>query len=77
AIQNFDFTAELPGIKLPVLTVCGADDVGTPPDANRRIAELVPGGRYEEIGNARHFPNVDHPDIFNRIMLGWLGSRSN
>ena len=25
-----------------------------------------------EIADARHFPNVEHPDVFNRIMLNWL-----
>src|SRR6185312_13088640 len=45
---------------------------GTPPAGNRRIAELIPGGRYEEIANARHFPNVERPDVFNRIMMDWL-----
>jgi 3-oxoadipate enol-lactonase len=72
AIMNFDFIAQLPSLRLPVLVVCGADDPGTPASENRRLAELVPGGRYEEIPNARHFPNVEHPDMFNRIMLGWL-----
>ena len=52
--------------------VCGAEDEGTPPAGNKRIAELVPGGRYEEIANARHFPNVERADQFNRIMLSWL-----
>ena len=55
--------------------VCGADDAGTPPEANRRIAELVPGGRYEQIAAARHFPNVEHPETFNHIMMDWLKSR--
>jgi pimeloyl-ACP methyl ester carboxylesterase len=32
----------------------------------------VPGGRYEEIPGMRHFPNVEAPDAFNRIMIGWL-----
>ena len=77
AIQSFDFTGQLPALRLPVLTICGSEDTGTPPAANRQIAELVPGGRYEEIANARHFPNVEHPNAFNRLMLGWLGSRSN
>ena len=75
AIQNFDFLAELPTLKVPTLVVCGAEDQGTPPAGNKRIAELVPGGRYEEIANARHLPNVEHPDTFNRIMLGWLEAR--
>jgi len=72
AILNFDFTAELPSVRVPTLVVCGAEDAGTPPAQNRGLAALVPGARYEEIANARHFPNVEHPDVFNRIMLGWL-----
>ena len=75
AIRNFSFVDQLPSLRLPVLTVCGSDDAGTPPEANRRIASLVPGGRYEEIAAARHFPNVEHPGTFNRIMMGWLEAR--
>jgi 3-oxoadipate enol-lactonase len=75
AIRNFDFTAGLPTVKVPVLVVCGADDAGTPPSANRQIAELVPNGRYEQIADARHFPNVEHPETFNHIMMGWLKAR--
>jgi 3-oxoadipate enol-lactonase len=75
AIRNFDFVARLPSVKLPVLVVCGSDDAGTPAADNRRLAGLVPGGRYEEIANALHFPNVEHPDTFNRNMLGWLNAQ--
>jgi 3-oxoadipate enol-lactonase len=72
AIMNFDFTAQLPALRVPTLVVCGAEDPGTPASDNRRLAGLVPGGRYQEIAGARHFPNVEHPEIFNRIMMGWL-----
>jgi len=75
AIRSFDFVARLPSLKLPVLVVCGSEDAGTPAVENRRLAGLVPGGRYEEIANALHFPNVEHPDTFNRIMLGWLNAQ--
>ncbi|MFZ3237689.1 MAG: alpha/beta fold hydrolase [Stellaceae bacterium] len=75
AILDFDFTARLPSLKLPVLVVCGAEDAGTPPSENRRLAGLVPGARYEEIPGMRHFPNVEAPDAFNRIMLGWLDAQ--
>ena len=75
AIKNYDFVPRLPSVKIPVLVVCGADDAGTPPSANRRIAELVADGRYEQIADARHFPNVEHPEIFNHIMMGWLKAR--
>jgi 3-oxoadipate enol-lactonase len=61
AIMNFDFTGQLSSLGIPVLVVCGADDPGTPASENRRIASLVPGGRYEEIPNARHFPKCRAP----------------
>jgi 3-oxoadipate enol-lactonase len=75
AILNFDFAARLPSIRLPTLVVCGADDPGTPPAGNKRIAELIPRARYEEIAAARHFPNVEQADAFNRIMMGWLSAQ--
>jgi len=75
AIMNFDFTAQLPALRVPTLVVCGADDPGTPASENRHLAGLVPGGRYEEIANARHFPNVEHPEVFNRIIIGWLDAQ--
>ncbi len=75
AIRNYDFVPRLPSVKIPVLVVCGADDAGTPPEANRRIASLVADGRYEQIASARHFPNVEHPDTFNHIMMDWLNAR--
>jgi 3-oxoadipate enol-lactonase len=74
AILNFDFLARLPTLKVPALVVCGADDQGTPAAANKQIAALIPGGRYEEIAAARHLPNVEHPAVFNRIMMNWLGA---
>jgi 3-oxoadipate enol-lactonase len=75
AIMNYDFVTRLPSLRLPTLVVCGADDPGTPASENRRLAGLVPGARYEEIAGMRHFPNVEAPDQFNRIMLGWLDAQ--
>jgi 3-oxoadipate enol-lactonase len=72
AILNFDFAPRLPSLRLPLLVICGEHDAGTPAADNRRLAGLVPGARYEEIAGARHFPNVEFPHQFNRLMLGWL-----
>ena len=73
AIQNFDYLDRLPTIKIPTLVVCGDDDPATPPDRNRLIASKIPGARYEDIAKARHLPNVERPEQFNRIMMQWLG----
>ncbi len=75
AILDFDFVGRLPSLRLPVLVVCGAEDAGTPAAENRRLAGLIPDGRYEEIAGMRHFPNVEAPGAFNRIMLGWLDAQ--
>jgi 3-oxoadipate enol-lactonase len=75
AIRNYDFVPRLGSVTIPVLVVCGADDAGTPPEANRRIASLVADGRYEQIASARHFPNVEHPETFNHVMMEWLNAR--
>jgi 3-oxoadipate enol-lactonase len=72
AILEFDFVPRLPEVRVPTLVVCGADDAGTPAGENRRLASLVPGARYDELPGCLHFPNVEQPDAFNRIMLGWL-----
>jgi 3-oxoadipate enol-lactonase len=72
AILNFDFREQHKVIKAPTLVVCGDQDEGTPPAGNKLIAESVADGRYEEIANARHFPNVEHPEVFNRLMMPWL-----
>lgn len=72
AIQNFNYEDRLATITVPTLVVCGDQDPGTPPDRNKLIAARIPGGRYEEIKDARHLPNVEHPEIFNPIMVSWL-----
>jgi 3-oxoadipate enol-lactonase len=75
AIQNFDYLDRLSTIKIPTLVICGDEDPGTPPDRNQLIASKIPGGRYEGIAKARHLPNVERADPFNRIMLQWLAAR--
>jgi 3-oxoadipate enol-lactonase len=74
AIIDFDVATQLPAIRTPTLVVCGDDDPGTPPEGNRKIAELIPGARYREIANARHLPMVEHPELFDRILLDWLSA---
>ena len=74
AIQNFDYLGKLATIKAPTLVICGDQDEGTPPDRNKLIASKVPGGKYEEIAKAKHFPNVERADPFNRIMMSWLSA---
>jgi 3-oxoadipate enol-lactonase len=72
AIINFDVLERLPSVRMETLVVCGDDDPGTPAEGNRKIAALIPGAHYQEVARARHIPMVEHPELFSRILLGWL-----
>jgi 3-oxoadipate enol-lactonase len=72
AISSFSFVARLPSLAVPALILCGEHDEAVPPEAGRRIAALVPDGRFHAIPGARHLPNVEKPVAFNDLLLGWL-----
>jgi 3-oxoadipate enol-lactonase len=74
AIMNFSHVSRLPGLTIPALILCGEDDHAVPPAEGQRIARLIPNGRFTAIPDARHLPNVEKPEDFNRALLGWLGA---
>jgi 3-oxoadipate enol-lactonase len=74
ALSHFDFTAELPNLRVPALVLYGEDDKATSHQENERLARLIPGGRFIAFAGARHLPNVEQPDRFNAILLDWLDS---
>jgi len=74
ALSNFDFTAELPRLRIPALVLYGEDDKASSHEENERLASLIPGGRFVAFPRARHLPNVEDPTRFNAILCGWLES---
>ena len=72
ALSHFDFTAELPNLRVPALVLYGEDDKATSHEENERLARLIPGGRFVAFPGARHLPNVEDPDRFNAILCDWL-----
>lgn len=72
AISAFSHVARLPGLRAPALVLCGEEDHAVPPADAERIARLVPDGRFTIIPGARHLPNVERPEAFNRLLLDWL-----
>ena len=72
ALSRFDFTRELSNLRVPALVLYGEDDRATSHEENQRLASLIPGGRFIAFPGARHLPNVEAPDRFNRILSEWL-----
>jgi 3-oxoadipate enol-lactonase len=74
ALSHFDFTSELPNVRVPALVLYGEDDKASSHEENERLARLIPGGRFIALPGARHLPNVEDPDRFNAILCDWLDS---
>jgi 3-oxoadipate enol-lactonase len=72
AIAAMDLTGDLGSITAPTLVLSGADDPATPPVHGRRIAELIPGARFEIVGPAAHLATVERPDLTTAMILRFL-----
>lgn len=67
-----DSTDLLPGITVPTLAVCGAEDVLTPRAGMRAIAERVREARYVEVPNAGHLSPLEQPVAVNYAVAEFL-----
>jgi 3-oxoadipate enol-lactonase len=74
ALSNFDFTVDLPRLRVPALVLHGEDDKASSHEENKRLASLIPGARFVAFPRARHLPNVEDPTLFNAILCDWLES---
>jgi 3-oxoadipate enol-lactonase len=72
AIAAMDLTPDLVSIRAPTLVMAGEHDPSTPPEHGRRIAELIPGARFELVSNAAHLASVERPDLTTMTILRFL-----
>ncbi|BCJ55992.1 hypothetical protein Asp14428_74670 [Actinoplanes sp. NBRC 14428] len=59
-------------LDFPVRTVAAAGSLSVPHhrEVARRLADLLPRGRFVEIADARHAAHVSHPLEFARLVEG-------
>jgi 3-oxoadipate enol-lactonase len=67
-----DVTSLLPSIKVPALIVVGAEDVISPPNEMRAIADAIPGARFVEIPAAAHMTTMENPEAVNEALHVFL-----
>ncbi len=65
-----DFTADLPGIKVPVKVIVGRDDVITNVATAQAVADAVPGARLTIIEGAGHMAPIERPVEVARALVG-------
>jgi len=76
AIAGHDVRAELGAVRAPALAVAAADDPATPPAELEAIRDAIPGARLALLERAAHLVNVERPEAFNAVLLGFLGEEA-
>lgn len=71
-IARPDARAHLPGVRCPVLVMCGEDDRLTPPEKSRQIAALCPRARLVMVPRCGHMLTMERPDVVNATLAEWL-----
>lgn len=72
ALRHHDMLAAIGAIRAPALVIAGALDATTPVPALQRIAARLPGATLDVLDGSAHFPNLDAPETFNPLLLGFL-----
>lgn len=67
-----DSTNFLSSIHVPTLVVGGEEDVVSPPDVMREMANQIPDARYVSIEGAGHLSNLEAPEKFNAVLKEFL-----
>ncbi|MDG2533770.1 pyrimidine utilization protein D [Sphingomonas sp. HITSZ_GF] len=73
ALRSFDIAGDLGAIATPTLLVVAEDDMLVPPHCARQLAAGLPRAQLGPLGSGGHACNVTRPDLFNRLVLAWLG----
>jgi pimeloyl-ACP methyl ester carboxylesterase len=70
-----DSIDRLGAITAPTLVVVGEQDLLTPPWQAKKVADAIPGARYELVTGpgSSHGMHIERPDDLTRIVTGFLG----
>ena len=75
AIRRLNYLERLSEIKMPVLTIVGEDDPGTPVSASEAICARIQGSKLVVLPSARHLCNIEQAQLFNETLLPFLLDR--
>jgi 3-oxoadipate enol-lactonase len=65
AVWLADQSERARAIDVPTLVLVGDEDLVTPPQLSKALAEMIPGARLESIAGAGHLSNLERPTTFN------------
>ena len=68
--------ASLKTIKVPTLLMTGDADLYTPPSLMRMVGAQIPDSEIEIVQETGHAIYWERPDVFNRVVLDFIGRHS-
>ena len=75
ALGRHDVSARLSELAgIPTLVLSAEQDPIAPPHYGRRLAELIPGARFEEVADASHGITIQRADLINATLKSFLGT---
>jgi 3-oxoadipate enol-lactonase len=72
ALAAMDLRADLDKIRAPTLVLAGEDDLATPPEHGRAIAEGVSGAQLSVVSQAAHLASVERAEVVTSLLLRFL-----
>jgi pimeloyl-ACP methyl ester carboxylesterase len=69
-----DSRPDLPGIEVPTLVLVGEEDVVTPPEIAREMADAIEWASLVVVPGAGHLSTLERPDAVTRALEAWLGA---
>lgn len=60
----------------PALVLCGDQDLATPPELARELAEAVFDSKFSTVEGAAHISCVEQPELFSRLMINILQEKN-
>jgi 3-oxoadipate enol-lactonase/4-carboxymuconolactone decarboxylase len=72
ALRDTDLTEAAASINKPTLVLCGEQDIATPPEMARRLANSIPDARFALIADAAHISCVEQPAVMASRILEFL-----
>jgi 3-oxoadipate enol-lactonase len=72
AIPEINVTHRLGEVRCPAVVIVGEEDPGTPVEMAREIQAALPSAEMAILRSASHLSNVEQPEEFNRVLVGFL-----
>jgi 3-oxoadipate enol-lactonase len=72
ALRDADLTKAVASIAKPTLVLCGDQDIATPPDMARELADIIPDARMFLIAGAGHISCVEQPAVMATQIMQFL-----